>query len=180
MERQEVDTCVNFIIDDIFDKKNHWPKMEAVTLLWFYSYDCRVPCGMMQPICTNRAVSFQGLDQMALMMEEVMDAAGYPPVEFPVGYSNKDASQDRYFTEKWSMINNIRHHYPVKGGKCFKRPVKAAVTVLYRKHGSMQGELRINHEKILFRSALELMCVLHKILEKTWCKDQEIELRNKK
>lgn len=152
--------------EDIFEDDSFWAdnkEYAATVIIHFFSYKSCVPCGELRSLYRNRRTVFHGLDQMLLMMEEIMDQAGYPqadlehrclktcpnnPARFDTHEQTVDADSSTALTE-WDR-GLFREHITIQ--------------VYCRKNASMQGEARFPGEKINFRSSLELMGMIHQYL----------------
>ena len=134
----------------------------------FTSYQDRVACGELSTPYLQESFSFHGLDQLLLLMEDIMDfvRAASPAITFP---------------QAWLEHRSLRLG---KAGIAFQAMSKAdiipkdqakpetrktsisfvAITVYYRQHASMQGDLRVAGQKVFFRSGLELIRLIHQAL----------------
>ena len=136
----------------------------AAMIIQFFNYKDCVPSGELRSLYHNTRMIFHGLDQMLLIMEAVMEEAGYPQADltprclkmceekFPSfadcqGAAKEESSRD---FSKWDHA------------LCKKN---ITIQIYCRKNASMQGEVRFPEEKIYFRSTLELMRMIHQYLQ---------------
>lgn len=108
----------------------------AIMLLCFDKLEGGVVSGRLWSSCCEKARLFYGLDDLILTMEAMMDEAG-------------------------NQLFDPRH---LEQGKL----CTAAVRVYACQHASIQGEIRfpgISPETVYFKSALELLRLLHERLE---------------
>ena len=142
-------------------------------LLRFDSYEGGIAKGRLKTLRHKGPFPFESMDQLLMIMDDVLDAEAFPreagefrrlkagrgasgPVEKKSGekaYAFRRAGREGLFLEDGAA--------PPEGG--FRGQM--AVTVCRRRHGSMQGVVNVEGEKTSFRSALELMHMLHEYLE---------------
>ena len=109
----------------------------ATMLLCFDGWEDGIASGRLWSPCRKEAKPFRGLDSLVLTMEAMMNEAE-PPQPFDPR--------------------------PIERGKI----CTAAVCVYARQHASIQGEVRfpgVSPETVSFKSALELLRLLHDHLE---------------
>ncbi|GFI27447.1 hypothetical protein IMSAGC012_02574 [Lachnospiraceae bacterium] len=133
-------------------------------LLRFDSYERQIAKGEFQTVHFCRPFLFEGLDHLLLLLDDVLDALQFP----------KQAKEYRYLGTEYE---NSKCRGPKIGkpdrqvlwgerpqnGTCFRGQM--TITVNRREHGSIQGMVNAGGIKTYFRSALELMHMLHFYLE---------------
>lgn len=134
----------------------------------FTSYQRRVACGDVSSLYLDKSFSFQGLDHLLLLMEDIMDyvQASCPTILFPQASfqhrSIKSGKTAPVFQEiDGEIITEFESSPEQKKGQA----LFAVITVYHRQNASMQGELRVLKRKVYFRSGLELIRLLHQALE---------------
>ena len=120
----------------------------------FTSYQERIACGELQTQYMDRVFSFAGLDQLLLIMDDVMDFVRascekitFPQAEFERRNFKKSKSQAFHVMDETEHVAEfcVRPAEIMAGGMVY-----AAITVYYRMHASIQGELRIAKQKMFF------------------------------
>lgn len=145
--------------EEITKRRAHYASAATVR---FFSYQDRVPRGEIYSVYDDRAYGFQGLDQMLLIMDDIMDLAEYPKASF----EHRSFGNGPYIFRKSAQDTGIRPSgRKHKGGK--KELI--VVKVYYRQYASIQGEVEaVSHgkqKKLYFRSALELIRLIHEMLD---------------
>lgn len=177
-----------------------------VMIIYFHNCNSRVAKGEVKPLFWDRAFAFQGMDQMLLIMDDIMDE-----MNFQLDGSERRSLQTEKEAYHFLALEGESAQKRVseavrgacgeelsaaEGGVCGeelsaaegrvcekeiseessevcekkvrnKRPVTAAVRILYRQHSSMQGTLTVEDKRISFRSALELIRMMHEYVEST-------------
>lgn len=84
---------------------------------------------------------------------QIVDSLGRPAASF------RDAAELLVIlnNERWARNHRRRPDIPQPSGS----PVRAVVTILYRRHGSIQGILKTADAEVPFRSGMELLYLLH-------------------
>lgn len=130
-------------------------------LVYIRSYTDGVPAGTFLTLPSRERYEFCGLDQMLLLMEDLMDSA----------CRTEAASGHRYLCQKPYLFQREAHSpaEAASGAACLSvEKVTFTVQVCYRRNRSMQGRLTIQkdqkQESLSFRSALELMRMMHEYL----------------
>jgi hypothetical protein len=139
---------------------------------YFTSYENRIARGTLEMLYFKHTVDFQGLDQLTLILEDMMDAANENSMKkkYP-----QATLQRRTVTPKSELCAEkfFQNFESIRGEPkkpCFfneKKIAFAVITVNYRQHASMQGTLKIGRQEVCFRSALELQRLLHQALMAT-------------
>lgn len=136
---------------------------DSTMMVSVQSYEERVPKGAFICFDYNCIYEFQGFDQMLLVMEDIMDSVSVP----------KAAYEHRSVYGKMYAFQRMEKSCLVKETGCRPEDIprlprgKAAFAIrfYYRQYGSLQGELLAvtdgEEKRVLFRSALELMRLLH-------------------
>ena len=135
----------------------------------FTSYHESVACGELQTQYMDKVFSFAGLDQLLLIMDDVMEfvRASCEKITFPQAaferrnFNGNKSDQTFHEMDETEHISEfcVQPAQTMTGSMAF-----AIITVYYRQHASMQGELHIAKQKVFFRSGLELMRLLHQAL----------------
>ncbi|MCI8549594.1 MAG: hypothetical protein HFI68_03180 [Lachnospiraceae bacterium] len=142
-------------------------------LLRFDSYEGRVAKGTMQTLRYQMPFYFDSLDQLFMLMEDALDEAEFPRKigEFrhlkmekgKTGYSKAENRGWRWISWKQASRSPEDGDGRRETGAGFRGQM--TVTVHRREYGSIQGTVNVKGEKTQFRSALELMHMLHEYLE---------------
>lgn len=189
-----------------------------VMIIYFHNCNSRVAKGEVKPLFWDRAFAFQGMDQMLLIMDDIMDEMNFQldgserrslqtekeayhflalegesaqkrVSEAVRGTCGEElsAAEDRVCGKRMTeTVDGVcREEISAAEGRVCekeiseesgevcekkvrnKRPVTAAVRILYRQHSSMQGTLTVEDKRISFRSALELIRMMHEYVEST-------------
>ena len=121
------------------------------------SYENRSPAGEIYNMDYDQKFSFQGLDQMLLIMDDLMDAAAFPQPEFRLRHFGRGsyvfyesgrggAVQPVVVSGEKAQMRRERTVWP-PAGKGSGELVRFQICVYYRQHGSMQGELWIRRSR---------------------------------
>ena len=137
-------------------------KFDSTMMVRIQSYEGRIPSGIFVSAYSDKEYKFQGLDQMFLIMEDIMDSVSMP---WPfLGHRSLYEKEEPYVfceTKTEGRTENIPR-FP--GDRA-----TFVIRVYYRQHGSMQGELIADEGKrqkrVAFRSVLELMRLLYEYLD---------------
>lgn len=141
--------------------------------VYFTSYENRLACGMVELPYLKKTMAFQGLDQLLLMLEDMMDFvnsknkdAHYPQASFAkkalLLQKRTKANPDFHDFSGNEPIARVTNPFPGWNGT---QIAFAVISVRYRQHASMQGMLRTKERDMPFRSGLELTRLLHQLLE---------------
>lgn len=131
---------------------------QAITLfVQISSYERRIACGYLRSLLPGHYVSFYGLDQMLLLMEEMLDQENIW----------MDAQEYRWLgtgaRDFWLGDDGIVHQ--TERQKKSVQPVRKFVIKIYgRQNRSLQGELRMAGRMVYFRSGMELLRLMHQAL----------------
>ena len=129
------------------------------------SYEDRVVSGEFVNLAYRKKYYFQGMDQMLLMMEDVMDAVASPQAV----YQHRSLQGQPYVLAETDSSYCLD---ALDKGSYLQLPQIATsflIRCTYRQHGSMQGELVIpggGQQKVSYRSALELMRLIYEYLDR--------------
>lgn len=149
---------------------------DSTMLVSVLSYEEGIPRGAFLSFEYNQRYEFQGLDQMLLAMEDIMDSVSVPRPAFDHrSFYGKPYRFQETEPEKRMPAGRMRPE-DIPGlprGKGFFE-----LRFYYRQYGSLQGEFiavpenkkgaknRSQEKKsVAFRSALELMRLIHEYLE---------------
>ena len=133
-------------------------------MLRFDSYKDRVAKGEIKTLTYRTPFHFDSMDQMFMIMDDVMDSVQFVRPEGELnGLDGKKDGQTYMFRK------------PDQADLCTEEEMedmkptgfRSQMTVLVnkREHSSMQGTVLMGGRVIHFRSALELMHILHEYLE---------------
>lgn len=131
------------------------------------SYEERIPRGTFISFGYDCRYEFQGFDQMLLMMEDMMDSVSVPQPS----YEHRSVYGEPYVFQKQEQgTQAARAVYRLEDMPRLPRGVASFVLRFhYRQYGSLQGELiafsKEGERRVLFRSALELIRLLHEYLD---------------
>lgn len=134
----------------------------------FTSYQERVACGDVSTLYLGKTFHFHGLDHLLLIMEDMMDyiRTSCPAVPFPQAFcDHRSLKVGKTGTTFQEVNEEVITQFESPPAQKKTGAHIAAITVYYRQHASMQGELRTAGRKVFFRSGLELMRLLHQALE---------------
>ncbi len=145
---------------------------DVAVLVSVCSYEGGVPRGAFISFDYNQRYEFQGLDQMLLKMEDLMDSVAVPcpAFEHRSFYGKPYICQEAEPGRRMSV--GLRRR-PEDMPKLPRGKASFELRVYYRQHGSMQGEMAAavlddsgaeREKKVPFRSALELMRLIHEYL----------------
>lgn len=133
-------------------------------MLRFDSYKDRVAKGEIKTLIYRTPFRFESMDQMLMIMDGVMDFAHF---------SRPEGELRRLDGKKDECTYNFQE--PALSDLCTEEELEdmtptgfqSQMTVLVnkREHSSMQGTVLMGGKVIYFRSALELMHILHEYLE---------------
>ncbi len=133
-------------------------------MLRFDSYKDRIAKGEIKTLSYRTPFHFDSMDQMFMIMDDVMDSIHFVRPEGELHRFNGEKGEETYIFRK-----------PDQSDLCTDeemedmRPTgfRSQMTVLVnkREHSSMQGTVLMGGRVIYFRSALELMHILHEYLE---------------
>ncbi len=159
-----------FIMDGAFAGRQGYAG-DSEMLVSIRSYEEGVPRGAFLSFEYNQRYEFQGLDQMLLKMEDIMDAVSVPQPAF----EHKSFYGEPYRiqeAEPGQRVSGTRRR-PEDLPRLSQGKASFALRFRYRQHGSLQGEFIAAAEpegmerKVAFRSALELMRLIHEYLARS-------------
>lgn len=130
------------------------------------SYEESIPKGTFISLDYDCGYEFQGFDQMLLVMEDIMDSVSVPRAT----YEHRSLYGKQYVFQRIEESHRLPEtlyrtvNLPrLPGGKA-----SFVLRFYYRQYGSMQGELialgKEGEKRVRFRSALELMRLLHEYM----------------
>ena len=138
----------------------------ATVLVHIQSYEDSVPKGAFITLPLQEKYEFRGLDQLLLILEDLMDAAAGPETGGEHRYLYQDRAPYVFLEPGLSWMEKEPGLPPAlpRGRAAF------TIQVSYRQHASMQGRLSYRtgqeYQTVSFRSALELMRMLHEYLSR--------------
>lgn len=157
-----------FIMDGGFAGRQGYAG-DSEMLVSIRSYEEGVPRGSFLSFEYNQRYEFQGLDQMLLKMEDIMDSVSVPQPAF----EHKSFYGEPYRiqeAEPGQRVSGTRRR-PEELPGLPQGKASFALRFRYRQHGSLQGEFIAAAEpegterRVVFRSALELMRLIHEYLD---------------
>lgn len=128
----------------------------AVLLVHIASYADGVACGEVRSVYLMRSYPFHGLDQLLLIMDDMMAAGRYQHGD-PLGGGM------RFQDLRGEPIQGAQSQASPRERGPF--PATLMIRVYFRRHASMQGELRMPGQTAPFRSGIELLRLLHQFLQ---------------
>ncbi|MCR2023607.1 hypothetical protein NSB04_28470, partial [Blautia pseudococcoides] len=136
----------------------------AAVIIQFFNYKDCVPSGELRSLYHNTRMIFHGLDQMLLIMDEIMEQAGYPQADFaPRCLKMCEEKFPRFCNWEGAAKEESGMDFSQWDRRLYKKNI--TIQIYCRKNASMQGEVRFPKEKIHFRSTLELMRMIHQYLQ---------------
>lgn len=136
-------------------------------MLRFDSYTDRIAKGELKTLSYHTSFRFESMDHLLMIMDDIMDSTGFPRQEGELHrFDDKDNAQTYVFREM-----NFADRYTESELDSMDRiNFRSQMTVLVnkREHSSVQGTVLIQGKVIAFRSALELMRVLHEYLGRSF------------
>ncbi|MCI8465908.1 MAG: hypothetical protein HFI63_08640 [Lachnospiraceae bacterium] len=145
-------------------------------LLRFDSYEKQVAKGRLKTLFHQAPFSFDSMDQLFLIMNDVLDARAFPR-EGEAFRHLRMKSRNVILAETGdkAVLRSFRkqvrtENVPDEDGSVWKGSFQGqmTITVRRREYGSLQGTVNIKGEKTHFRSVLELMYMFHEYLEHTF------------
>lgn len=145
-----------------------WPEYAATMLICFSGMEGGTPYGRLWSFCYREPVPFKGLDQLLLVMNELMDRAGYPEAWCELRRWGKIAGREKRGEGEREFAAPKEKRTPAYGPRDLRAVRGALLTipirVYSRQSASMQGVIRNGRESVHFRSALELLRLLWQAL----------------
>lgn len=171
-QKEEIDEplCKNQFLEGqaVQESENSVRYYTTAMFVRFTSYQNRIACGELNTPYLQRTFSFCGLDQLLLLMEDIMDfiRATCPVIKFPQAcVEHRSLKSGKAGTEFQTMSKTDIIPKAEAQPETRKTSVSfVAITVYYRQHASIQGDLRVAGQKVFFRSGLELIRLLHQAL----------------
>lgn len=155
--------------DEIPHNGRTWPEYASTMLLCFDGWNGDTVMGRLCTFYFHEPRAFCGLDNLLLAMDAVMDEAGQPSVWCELRHL-PDKRNRRDPEPQASPALSIREPLPADAlSRMHGKLCTVAVRVYTRQHASMQGEARfpdLSPEPVYFRSALELLHLLHERLDR--------------
>lgn len=140
-------------------------------MLRFDSYEDRIAKGELKTLTYRTPFHFDSLDQMFMIMDDVMDSIDFPMQEGKLHRLDEKKEDQPYVFCRLDQSDLCTEE---ELGDMRPTGFHSQMTVLVnkREHSSMQGTVLMGGRVIFFRSALELMHVLHEYLEGRFQKGQ--------
>lgn len=148
-------------------------RLERVTAMFvrINSYEGRVACGVLRSMVREEPISFQGLDQMLLLMEEVLDREDVRLSALEYRIIDVRFPEDHWLEAK-------RDVEPKKTNGFVSQ--NFLIKIFGRQNRSFQGELRSGETKVYFRSGMELVRLMHQWLKGNIRQHRTEKIRNGK
>lgn len=132
----------------------------ALAIVSLQAGECRTVKGVLHSLYMARDISFTGIDQLLLILDDIMEAADCPQSPSLRRSINKT---DNFFeflntAELIQMHEEAKNYYGYEGKT-------VVIHVQFRQHSSMQGTLRTAQGNAYFRSGMELMRMLYEYLD---------------
>lgn len=134
-------------------------------MLRFDSYTDRIAKGELMTLSYRAPFRFESLDHLIMIMDDVMDSINFPR-EGDVLHRSDDKDNARVYVFEKMNPAELCTEEETDGMTRFTFRSQMTVLVNKREHASMQGTVLIRGKVIYFRSALELMRILHEYLER--------------
>lgn len=162
--------------DEIPRNGGRWPEYAATMLLCFDGWESGVAVGQLWTFYFKEPRPFLGLDSLLFKMEAVMDEAGQPTSWCRLRRLPEGGKRRRREPPAPIPAPIRAEPYHPFGALDGKRGTlcTAALRVYARQNASIQGEIRFSGgpaEPVYFRSALELLHLLHERLEQATAKE---------
>lgn len=119
-----------------------------------HSYQNRMACGTIRSLVMEGEMPFQGLDQMLLIIEELLDREKVIRPSMDYRYVSRYAMEDGWLNH----TSEVRNEKPYLPGNLL-------IQVYGRENRSLQGMMQIREKRIGFRSGMELIRLLHQYLK---------------
>ena len=133
-------------------------------LLRFDSYEEQIAKGKLQTVHYCKPFLFEGLDHLIMIMDDVLDAIQFPKQAGEYRHPGRECEGKKCVFQKIGQPDRqILGGGSQKSGVSFQGQM--TLTVNRREHSSIQGMVNVDGVKTHFRSALELMHMLHFYLE---------------
>ena len=148
--------------DDLPRNGGRWPEYASTMILCFDQWENDVAVGSLWTFFRSTPIPFRGLDHLLFIMDALMDQA-----EQPIPWM-----EQRHIKEQVKPHPNRRKNHSRRTASPIQRPLSfrlgllatVSVRVYTRRHATMQGVLRAEHNQtVCFRSGLELLYLLREI-----------------
>lgn len=133
---------------------SHRKEAACAVFIRVHSYRNRLACGTLRSLLLDGELQFQGLDQMLLIIEELLDREQVMKPSLDYRYIN-----DRAIEDGW-----LEHTAEGPTGKP-DRTEKLLIQVYGRENRSIQGMMQTGDKRIGFRSGMELVRLIHQYLK---------------
>lgn len=133
---------------------SHRKEAACAVFIRIHSYRNRLACGTLRSLLLDGELQFEGLDQMLLMTEELLDQEKAIEPSMDYRYVNERAMEDGW----------LRHAAGTGSGEN-GRSRNLLIQVYGRENRSIQGILQIGKRRIGFRSGMELVRLIHQYLK---------------
>lgn len=142
-------------------------------LITVSSYERRTVIGKLY--CSPFApITFQGLDQLLLLMDLIMDKGmdASKQVIYPQAYYEKRSLKKADTQNERLNLRRSTADWNCVVSSVLQTPNSFTIKVLYRQNGSMQGMLFYKKDSYCFRSGLELIRYIYQVLEDKYIKEK--------
>lgn len=135
-----------------------------VMMLRFDSYTDRIAKRELKTLSYHAPFRFDSLDHLIMIMDDVMDSINFPRQEGELHRFNSRDDAQAYIFRKMDRTDLCTES---ELDAMTRTGFRSEMTVLVnkRERSSMQGRVLVRGKVIYFRSALELMRILHEYLE---------------
>lgn len=140
------------------------PRMTAI----FDSYKGKVARGKLQIYYYEKAIPFTGLDQLLMIIEDIMDLAGYPQSNTQhrdIVYFDSAGAKRYFFDIPEIKVPDTFAEFCEKSLEMGEWYLQ--FRIYYRQHSSMQGVMLFKDREIYFRSGIEFIRLIHEFLNHT-------------
>lgn len=146
----------------VYDLERRYREEKTATMqICIHSYEHFIAKGTITFLAERLKLSFCGLDQMCLMIEEYLDQEWIFEDRLDYRYIDADASY-----HEWIYIGNENLQESLAEQTLEpKYSQKLTIRLHGRGNRSLQGELRTEKKRCYFRSGMELMRLIHQWLQ---------------
>ena len=151
--------------------KRYRQEMAATVQVSVYSYRNRMACGVLRTLSGMEEISFRGLDQAVLILEEILDRENLQV--HTDGYRSLDGTPmhgswleiQKQAPEAGAQAEYVETEEDSIRPRLRSTPCSFLIRVYGRQNRSLQGELRTGGAACCFRSGMELMRLMHQRLQ---------------
>lgn len=117
---------------------------------------------------SREEAEFQGLDNAILIMDAMMDEDNYPQRAVEKRTFAQKSDKDEALQSRFDGIRTAEEGFSWSEILSYEENSKKiyfSIHILYRQNASWQGKLQWRKESRMFRSVLELMCLIREAVE---------------